>query len=551
RDFEFKEEGSALSLVTAGTRPEYLPIYYMEPADPTALGFDVAANPFRRAPADRARDTGNAVASERIRLVEDPPSVYSIAVFYPVKSQGSREAQPGVRGFAAEVFRITSLIGPVVNETVRQGGGVVLLDDAARSEIRLLFESSPGLHLSIGATSRALYTKQFALADRRWSLTFLAAPAQQARIDSWPWVLLSSGLVITLLVALTLSASTRIYRLRHEVRAAQRLGQYTLVEKLGEGGMGVVYRAQHAMLRRPTAIKLLRPGRNDPEYLERFEREVQLTSQLSHPNTIGIYDYGRTPDGVFYYVMEFLDGISLEDLVANEGPLPAARVVRILLQISGALDEAHERGIVHRDIKPANLMLMERGGIPDFVKVVDFGLVKETVSDVSSGVSRDAPLLGTPLYISPEAIVTGAVDGRSDLYSLGAVAYFLLTGKTVFEGASVVEICARHLSDPPVPPSLRTKVVVPPSLEALILRCLEKKPENRPATAGVLRTELRAIRAEIGAFSDETARRWWQERGHALVKALRTKRGAGPLTDELPSVTVAMDSMRRSGTSAD
>jgi serine/threonine-protein kinase len=544
-NFEFKEEGPGLSLVTAEKRPDYLPIYYMEPPDPTALGFDVGANPFRRAPADRARDKGTTVASERIRLVEDPPTVYSIAVFYPVRGSGTSDRGSRVRGFAAEVFRIESLIGPVLAPTIRQGGGVVLLDRAAPPATRLLFESSPGLHLALESTTGARHTTTFALADRPWSLTFVATPAQQAGIEAWPWPLLASGFVISALLSLTLSASRRIYRLTHEVRAARRLGQYTLVEKIGEGGMGVVYRAQHSMLRRATAIKLLPPGKRGADEIARFEREVQLTSQLSHPNTIAVYDFGRTPDGVFYYVMEFLDGIALDDLVASEGPLPPGRVVRILSQVCGALEEAHSRGIVHRDIKPANLMLMDRGGIPDFVKVLDFGLVKENTTEDELGKSRGTPLLGTPLYISPEAIVSGVVDGRADLYALGCVAYFLVTGKTVFEGASIIEVCAQHLSATPIPPSERAGASLPPSLEALVLRCLEKKPENRPASAATLLAELRAIEAASGGFDEQAARRWWQERGHALVRELGAKRSARPPAEEGYRMTVAIDPSRR------
>jgi serine/threonine-protein kinase len=542
--FEFKEEGPGLSLITAGKRPDYLPIYYMEPPDPTALGFDVGANPFRRAPADRARETGTTVASERIRLVEDPPSVYSIAVFYPVRT--SRAG--GVRGFAAEVFRIKSLVGPAVESTVRQGGGIVLLDRGAPAASRLLFESSPGLHLTSESTRRTTYMTTFALADRSWSLTVFAGHAQQARLDAWPWLVMVFGLVISVLLALTMSASTRIYRLRREVRVAERLGKYTLVEKLGEGGMGVVYRAQHAMLRRATAIKLLPPGKRGADDIARFEREVQLTSQLSHPNTIVVYDYGRTRDGVFYYVMELIDGIALDDLVAGEGPLPAWRVVHILAQVCGALEEAHASGIVHRDIKPANLMLMERGGMPDFVKVLDFGLVKENAPEPSLSMSRGTPLLGTPLYISPEAILSGAVDGRADLYALGCVAYFLITGRTVFEGASVVEVCAQHLSTVPLPASQRTSAFVPPSLDALILRCLEKKPEQRPASAGALLAELRVIETELGGFDDAAARNWWQERGHALMRELKERRRFRPPADEGYRATVAIDSRRGSKT---
>jgi serine/threonine-protein kinase len=278
------------------------------------------------------------------------------------------------------------------------------------------------------------------------------------------------------------------------------------------------------MLRRATAIKLLLPSKRGADEVIRFEREVQLTSQLCHPNTIAVYDYGRTPNGTFYYAMEFIEGLALDDLVQNDGPMPAARVVRIVLQVCGALEEAHARGIVHRDIKPANLMLMERGGIPDFVKVLDFGLVKENSPEVSLGVTRDTPLLGTPLYMSPEAIVSGIVDGRSDLYALGAVAYFLLTGTTVFEGTSMIDVCAQHLSKQPIAPSQRTDRPIPASLDAVILRCLEKKPERRPATARDLANELRAVETEIGAFSDEEAQRWWEERGRKLTHELQSAR---------------------------
>jgi serine/threonine-protein kinase len=542
-DFEFKEEGPSLSLVTARARPEYLPVYYMEPPDATALGFDVGANPARRAPVDRAREKGTAVASERMRLVEDAPSVYSVAVFYAVKKPGTDAAGATLLGYTAEVFRVRSLVLPVFAAAMREGNGVVLLDLAAPPELRLLFESSAGLHADSSSTTAMAHTTTFPFADRSWSLRVIAGPSRQAKLNAWPWAWLLFGLLISALLALMLSAFMQIYQLRREVHAALRLGQYTLVEKLGEGGMGVVYRARHAMLRRATAIKLLPPGKRSTEDITRFEREVQLTSQLAHPNTISVYDYGRTADGVFYYAMEFIDGIALEDLVANEGPLPASRVVHILMQVCGALDEAHARGIIHRDIKPANLMLTERGGIPDFVKVLDFGLVKEILSDVPIGQSRGTPLLGTPLYISPEAILSGAVDARSDLYALGAVAYYLVTGETVFDGESLVEVCVQHLSKAPIPPSLRTTAPVPASLEALILRCLAKVPDDRPASATLLRKELLLIQAEVGAFDEQSAHAWWQERGRALVADLSAKRHVG-LQGEDGRLTAAADSKR-------
>jgi serine/threonine-protein kinase len=234
-------------------------------------------------------------------------------------------------------------------------------------------------------------------------------------------------------VAVATAGSGVIYGLRREVRRALRLGQYTLEEKLGEGGMGVVYRARHALLRRPTAVKLLKGDRLGEASLRRFEREVQLTASLSHPNTVSVYDFGRTPEGVVYYAMEYLEGLSLEQLVAEAGAQPPGRVVHVLRQVLGALAEAHGVGLVHRDVKPGNVILCERGGLSDVAKVVDFGLVKDL--DAADALSHEGMLVGTPLYLAPEAIRSPNADPRSDLYSLGAVAYVLLTGNHVFDGA--------------------------------------------------------------------------------------------------------------------
>jgi serine/threonine-protein kinase len=276
--------------------------------------------------------------------------------------------------------------------------------------------------------------------------------------------------------------------------------------------MGVVYRAHHAMLRRPTAIKLLPPERAGAENIQRFEREVQLTASLSHPNTVAIFDYGRTLEGVFYYAMEYLDGINLDQLVKVDGPQPAGRVARILHQVSGALAEAHHIGLVHRDIKPANIILCERGGSPDVAKVVDFGLVKRFRPDDTEDTlasTTEQTLLGTPLYMAPET-ASGAtdVDARSDLYALGAVAYLLVTGTPVFHGKSVVEILAHHLHTAPEAPSQRLGRAIPHELEQLILRCLAKSPDDRPSSANALRTHVSHLR-NADDWSDDDAARWW------------------------------------------
>jgi serine/threonine-protein kinase len=337
-------------------------------------------------------------------------------------------------------------------------------------------------------------------------------------------------------VALSTLASAVIFGLRRRVRHAQQLGQYTLEEKLGEGGMGAVYRARHAMLRRPTAVKLLPPERAAGHDVQRFEREVQATSLLSHPNTVAIYDYGRTPDGIFYYAMEYLEGIDLEALVAGFGPQPPGRVAHLLAQVAGALGEAHAGGLVHRDVKPGNVILCQRGGAPDVAKVVDFGLVRD-LAGIGPGTESALDVVrGTPLYLSPEAITRpDAIDGRSDLYAVGALAYFLLTGRHVFEGATVVEVCAHHLHTRPEPPSARVGRPLPPGLEAVVMACLEKEPERRPQSAADLVERLEACAAD-SPWTDRDAREWWRENG-GRVREMRT---AVRRRDSSPRPTIAV-----------
>jgi eukaryotic-like serine/threonine-protein kinase len=318
-------------------------------------------------------------------------------------------------------------------------------------------------------------------------------------------------------------ASSVIYGLRQQVSRAKQLGQYTLEERLGEGGMGTVYRARHALLRRPTAIKLLRPERTGAAALQRFEREVQLTSQLTHPNTVSIYDYGRSADGTFYYAMEYLDGLDLQRLIEVDGVQAPARTVHVLTQICSALAEAHGLGLIHRDIKPANILLCERGGTPDVVKVVDFGLVKSlSGADEHPALSSAAMIFGTPHFLAPEAVRSlDAVDARTDLYALGAVGYFLLTGSYVFEGETIIEVCGHHLHTTPEPLSSRAPGQVPAALDALLLRCLAKDPAARPQSARELMSLLAACGAE--AWSEAKACAWWE----------RFRTGVAPIANEL------------------
>jgi eukaryotic-like serine/threonine-protein kinase len=334
-------------------------------------------------------------------------------------------------------------------------------------------------------------------------------------------------------VFLAVLASSVIYGLRRRVREIARVGQYVLREKVGEGGMGVVYRATHALLRRDTAVKLLLPTRVSPHSLLRFEREVKLTAQLTHQNTVAVFDYGRTPDGVFYYAMEYLEGGDLEQLVAYAGPLEPSRAIWILEQVCRALAEAHALGLVHRDIKPSNVIVCERGREGDVAKVLDFGLVMDLNAEQASASRQSAILVGTPLYIAPESITSPAdVNARSDLYSLGAVAYFLLTGHPPFSGSSIVEVCTAHLQTPPRPPSERSSVVSP-ALDAAVLRCLAKEPAARYQSALELRAALLAC-PEASGWTAGAAAEWWQAHRERFAVEGRGQRSANAPDGEQP-----------------
>jgi serine/threonine protein kinase len=309
----------------------------------------------------------------------------------------------------------------------------------------------------------------------------------------------------------------RLDRLRHDAARAQRFGHYRLKQLIGRGGMGEVYLAEHMLLKRPCALKRISPGHDtDPTTLARFEREVRATAELSHPHTVEIYDYGRAGDGTFYYVMELLWGLTLDDLVHKHGSLPAARAVYLLRQMCDALQEAHAAGLMHRDIKPGNIYAARRGGEYDFIKLLDFGLVKGVARSDHPSLSRTETVVGSPLYMAPEqSLNVQNSDARADIYSLGAVGYFLLVGHPPFVADNPMEIMISHARDV-VPPPSQFAPDLPRDVEAILLKCLAKDPAARFASSAALERALASC-SVAGQWTRDDAARWWQTHADSLV----------------------------------
>lgn len=301
-----------------------------------------------------------------------------------------------------------------------------------------------------------------------------------------------------------------LYNYRRDLSKAKRMGKYIIKGEIGSGGMGTVYEASHSFLRRPTAIKVMMPAEHDPQTaVARFEQEVKLASSLTHPNTITIFDYGHCAGLTFYYAMELLEGMDLEKFVKKFGPLGANRAIYVLDQVCGALAEAHNRGIIHRDIKPSNIFLTERGGIYDFVKVLDFGLAKDIRGNGDAGITKSGALLGTPRYIAPESVHSkGKVDGRTDIYMLGSVAYWLLTGQPPFAGSSSVDLIVDHVKNIPKRPSEVSEIPIPKALDDIVMKCLEKDPDARFQTPRDLADAMEQVVLEE-KWDRKQAEAWW------------------------------------------
>jgi serine/threonine protein kinase len=433
-------------------------------------------------------------AYTRRRADRDPRFVLDLGLVYLVAT-----------AFAlALIFHLTGL----------PGSGIAILPEISWvGAIMLMFAAivptPPRKMLIAGIIAASMNPIAMLIARARGLWDF--GPASMALLMHYPdYILVGAAVVIAGVVT----------KLGQQVTKAREMGSYQLGELLGRGGMGEVYKATHRMLARPAAIKLIRTemlGAVDDEAAKlavtRFRREAEAAANLRSQHTVELYDFGVTEDGTLYLVMEFLDGMDLESLVRETGPLPAGRVIHILRQVCDSLEEAHSRGLVHRDIKPANIHLGLVGLHHDFVKVLDFGLVKEvsSVSPESSMATIPGQMaLGTPAYMAPEMALGEPVDGRADIYALGCVAYYLLTGQLVFEAEKAFQMIAKHLQTPPIPPSQRTDQPVSPQLEDLILKCLAKDAMHRPQSARELADAL--TRVPTDTWGEEEARHWWMTR---------------------------------------
>ncbi len=342
-----------------------------------------------------------------------------------------------------------------------------------------------------------------------WSRPEVGSWLQETGGAALTTVMLEGTFQLAIVATVSVVITKTLYHMRRELHDAERYGEYQLEDQIGQGGMGQVFRARHMLLARPAALKILEPRAGDVDSsVARFEREVKLSATLTHPNTVTIYNFGRTKDDTFYYAMEYLQGLDLQVLVERFGPLPPARAVFILRQICGALAEAHTVGIIHRDIKASNVFLTCRGGLYDFVKVLDFGLAKQIVTETAAELTKTGMIFGTPLYLAPESL-DGAdrVDARADLYSLGLVAYWMLAGSLPFKGSSV-EVILQQVRTTPRPPSQVSEFSIPRELDDVIMKCLEKMPDNRFQTAAELDEAIAAIEFE-DVWSHRKARDWW------------------------------------------
>ncbi|HYQ15700.1 MAG TPA: CHASE domain-containing protein [Polyangiaceae bacterium] len=507
--FSFQEPASAppFGMVVSPRRERHVVLTRLLPFHKELHGLDITFDPLRREQIAAATRAGTATVTEKFRLVEDPEGVFSVAVYDPLYADGQvpateAERESELRGFAIALYRLAPLMHAALSGTELGKSSIALVDRDPRL--------SQGDALLFGSRE-ALQARDFEFhydlhfAGRAWTfVSSRSAPPQLA--TAAPTLVVGSfgSVLLAALVALVVSLRAS----RRRFHALEALGPYTLLREIGGGGMGRVYEAQHSLLRRPAAIKVIAQEQASAEQLRRFDLEAKMTSRLCHPNTVVVFDYGRTRRGDFYYAMEYVDGITWETLVRRYGSQPAARARHLLVQACGALSEAHGLGLVHRDIKPSNLMLRQGGGIFDFVKVLDFGLVRVT-RGIEAGMSGPGTLLGTPRYMAPEAFASSQSGPRADLYSLGCVAYFLLSGHEPFTAKTDAGVATLHLTR--MPPTLqgRCQPDFTPAFERVVMRCLAKNPDERYSSAAHL---LRALaELDLPPWTQAEAAAFWAE----------------------------------------
>ncbi len=498
------EAGKDNQLIRTGNRRRYVPVYYLEPGG-ESLGLDLAIDDRTRAAVDSALENEDMVVTHRFRPWDDPDGQYAVCLFQSVfKNEGSGRVRLGMVGI---VLHIPTILEEVLASSQFEQFDIALLDDSARSGQTVLFQRRPGVSETkqIPRLSRTIE-----VADGKWTLNVWARPESAWESSPAAWSYLAAGVLLTVFACLGFCAVGAIGDLRKSMVAVQQMGQYQIHHVIGQGGMGIVYYATHAMLKRPTAVKVLRNDQTTRESVLRFEREVQQTSRLTHPNTIEIYDYGRAQNREFYYAMEYLQGITLADLVHREGGVMQARSAEILKRICYSLREAHGIGLVHRDIKPANVMLCARGGEFDVVKVLDFGLVKDIESQDQAEITQKMQVSGTPMYMAPERLIEpDKLDTRSDIYSLGALAYKLLSGEDVFESDHDLDVFPKTLSQRPIRLTERTERPIIPELSALVMQCLEKRPDDRPGAVAEILERLDGMEFHP-PWTDSDAQKWWR-----------------------------------------
>jgi CHASE1-domain containing sensor protein len=507
--FSFQEPSAAAPhlMVPSPRRERYVVLTRLLPFHKQLHGLDITFDATRRAQVEAATLAGTPTVTEKFRLVEDPEGVFSVAVYDPLFQGGQVPAnvadrETELRGFAIALYRLAPLMHAALAGTDLGQAQVALVDrdpHLAQPDA-LLFGSRDALE-----TRDFGFHYDLDFAGRAWTLlTSRSAPPRL--------VAAAPGLVVggvgSLLVAGLLGLAGSLRATRRRFHALEALGPYTLLREIGEGGMGKVFEARHSLLRRRAAIKVIAQEQASVEQLRRFDLEAKMTSRLCHPNTVVVFDYGRTRRGDFYYAMEYVDGINWETLVQRHGAQPASRARHLLVQACGALSEAHGLGLVHRDVKPSNLMLGQSGGIFDFVKVLDFGLVRVTRGG-EAGMSRADALLGTPRYMAPEAFASSQSGPRADLYSLGCVAYFLLSGHDPFTAKTDAGLATLHLTRMPPPLQSRCKADVTPQFERIIMRCLAKNPDERYANAAQLMRALSEL--DLPAWTQADAAALWAQ----------------------------------------